>query len=183
MVTAQTTPPSLDQHPLVAKHARQRLELSESLATAQAERSRLLSEREQLLRAGFEADVASLLGDGDGSGAMSPQSKLIELDAALRANAHRLATIEAASERLEVIAQGARAAAETEVRKQAVTAARRVVRQMLPLVQQLEQMNRELEALTAPAGGYGTVLTPFRPLMRADEWVRLAKAFVAAGDQ
>jgi hypothetical protein len=181
MFTAQTTLPALDQHPLMAKHHRQRQELDEALANAHTERARLISEREQLLRATFEGAVAHLLGDAGET--VSPHARLVEIDAALRDTDTRLATIRAASERLQVMVEGTQATAAREVREQAIAAARVVVKNMLPLVAKLDALNEHLLALTPPAGGFGSLPIPFRPIVNTDEWTRRAQAFLDRGEQ
>lgn len=180
--SARQNPPSIDNHPLVAKHNRQRQDLQNALTEGHAERIRLDQEREQLLRAARDADIATLLGEGTVS--ESPQARLTEIETELTANAQRLLAIEEAGYVLEVVARGARPRAERELRERALTAVREVVSDMLPLVDSLETLNEELLQLTPAAGGFGSCPIPYRPMMIAvDDWRRRAEAFVGEGNQ
>jgi hypothetical protein len=62
-------------------------------------------------------------------------------------------------------------------------AARHVVAAMLPLVEQVDALNRQLEGLRTSLGNPSAVPTPFRPhLLTVERWLEHARRFAATVD-
>ena len=178
--TLMTTVPSIEDHPLVAANARQRRELAETLAASDAERVRLLAERERLAGEAFDQEVSRLLGEsGTSDDAIAGPLAKVEQD--LAQVTARVGVLQAGLTRLDATAQTCRAQAEAEQVEQVRADARKVVRAMVPLVEKLERLNAELVRLHERGGHAAGLPIPYvTAIASPDIWLSTARAFAGS---
>ncbi len=166
-------PPSVDEHPHVQRHVQQLQELHAKLSTAQTHRVVLLAEQQQLRAAQHEADVAMALGNAAGVVPDPDRApRLTELDAEIVRAGAEAAALGDALERLTVIATDGRIQVQREIDQQMADAARAVVLQLIPLVEQLSTLNQHLMTLAARVP-YGAAPVPAPQFLLA--WLEQAR--------
>ena len=176
-------PGNVDEHPEVQRHKRQRAELMAALISVQTDLTRLVIEREGLLREQHNATVAALLGEPVPQASDAPRARLAEIDVELQGLKSREQALQDAVAKVDVAMKRVRAQAQTDLREQLCADAREVVRTMLPVVEQLEALNAELTRLHALVGNQVGLPIPYRSaIVSPDAWFRYARAFVAEGE-
>jgi hypothetical protein len=150
---------SVDAHPQVQRHARERDALEEQLRRITTRVAQLVDEHTRVRRVQHEQRVSALLGDGvaSESDVVTTVTDTAELDSALSAARADEAAVQDALERHRTIAVSAREQLEMERRQQIAQAAMDMLRTMLSMAEELTAQNHQLVALASRAQG---VLVP-----------------------
>lgn len=165
---AIAVPATVDQHPHVQRHAKQRAELETKLKAGQAKLTALHAERDQLQREHHQAEVAFLLGDGPSKPAIA--DRLAAIEAEISASEAYIAAARDAQQVQAQIAAGVRQQVQQDIDQEVAAAAHDVCRRMAPLVRQVLALNTELTMLLVRSPSpVGVLPVPHAPLL--DVWL------------
>ena len=168
----QQTIPSLEGNPLVQRHTRQLRDLEEKLARAQAHRTQLGAEQEQLGQQVHGAAVQALLDGRQDAHAKDRVARLEQIGTAIQKADAEVAAMTDAHFLLQKIATGVRVQVEADVRAKREALAREVLAAMVPSLEQLITLNTRLCALTAETPGM--LYLPAVPAV-LETWLRFAR--------